>query len=120
LTKDKVQKIEAVNIDKFLPGTVVTKVNTKNLNTKFKVHEHTWLCKLFAVRPFQNKISGNDYDPFNTKSKYCLYDEAHKHYVYTTKWVDLILKVLEKLTMNEIKNHVNNKTVLDIAHYEID
>lgn len=116
LTKDKVQKVEAVNIDKFLPGIIVKKVNQSDSSLNFKVHEHTWLCKIFAIRPFQK--NQQEYDPFNTKTKYCLYDEAHKNYIYTSKWINLVIKILNKMKKSELREYASNGAVLDITQYE--
>ena len=117
LTKDKVQRVEATNIKKLLPSGIVQEVNKRNGNNDFKIHIHTWLCKLFAIRPYTTRHADGDHDPFDTKTKYCLYDEAHKNYVYTIKWVDSITKIMGKLSMDQIKEYVNKKATLEIEKY---
>lgn len=57
---------------------------------------------------------------FNTNSKYCIYDETHDDYLYTEKWIDFIMNILEKekLTLNQIKEIYNKGEKLDINEYE--
>lgn len=65
------------------PSDVVTAVKQKSNRTGFKVNLHTNCWKKYGVRP-KTKDPG-------FKNEYALFDDAHKDYVYSEKWVDFLV-----------------------------
>ena len=117
LTKDKTKKVETANLERYLPGKVVKLVNKNKLKYEFKLHLNTWLCKIFGIRPYK-KDGVQAPDPFETNTKYCLYDEAHNNYVYTKNWVNFIPKIIKKLDVNQLKKLANKGRSLAISEYD--
>ena len=91
LIKDKVVKIEGVNVGKLKASQVLTKVEIKS-ESKLSHHDHKCLYVIFGVRP---KPSSKE-DPFNTNIEYCHYDDLHNDYVYKEEWVDCIVSILRR------------------------
>ena len=58
---------------------------------KITMTNHTILWKAFKVRPLKDAKSKS-----NTNKKYCLYDEPHNDYLYTTEWVEFISRLVTK------------------------
>ena len=54
-------------------------------------YHHARACDFFAVRPPKTAQ-----DPRATRPEFCQYDEAHRDYVYTQKWVDFLKAELVK------------------------
>lgn len=77
----KEKHIPIVNLDLHKPTQVVAKVQAK-LPHKFNVASHTTAWHHFKVRP-----ESGAQKPETTDSKYCVYDAAHKDYLYTDAWV---------------------------------
>ena len=86
LIKEKL--IPIANLDLHKPTQVVTKVQAK-LPHKFTVAKHTAAWQHFKVRPGSGAAK-----PEATDSKYCVYDAAHKDYLYTEAWVEKLSKEL--------------------------
>ena len=64
------------------------------VNIKFSPSNHHVKCyKYYKIRPMSRD------NPDKTKEKYCIYDTAHKDYLYTQEWVDLLVK---ELTQKEV------------------
>lgn len=59
-------------------------VDKFNLST----HERCW--KRYAVRPPRGSKT-----PALTKQKYCIYDEPHDDYLYTSAWVDFLIEKMK-------------------------
>ena len=60
---------------------------------------HAYCWKHFNVRPPSGAI-----DPARTEVKYCQYDDAHRDYVYTEEWVELLI--------NELSNEEKRQKIL--------
>lgn len=80
--------IPIANLDHYKPTQVVAKVQAK-LPHKFTVAAHANAWKHFRVRPKAGAVK-----PEVTDSKYCVYDAAHKDYLYTEAWVEKLSKDL--------------------------
>lgn len=81
----KTQSIE-VPVQKYYylkPSDVVELVKQKSNRTGFTVNLHTNCWKQYEVRP-----RGED---MGFKNEYALFDNAHKDYVYSEKWVDFLV-----------------------------
>lgn len=72
-----------------------------NETDKFNNDTHTRCWNKFKVRP-----KGKSSHPAKTESKYCIYDEPHKDYLYTQEWVDFLI---EKLSNEEEYNSLYTK-----------
>ena len=84
----KEKHIPIANLDLYKPKQVVAKVEPM-LPHKFTVAAHTGAWQHFKVRPQSGTAK-----PEVTDSKYCIYDVAHKDYLYTEAWVDKLAKAL--------------------------
>jgi len=84
----KEKHIPIANLDLYKPTQVVTKVQAQ-LPHKFTIASHTAAWQYFKVRP-----AGAAAKPEGTDSKYCVYDAAHKDYIYTEAWVDKLVNEL--------------------------
>jgi len=99
LVKYKYKEVPMPNLDLLRPGKVVAKIQEALGNPKvirsgvegdrFTMDAHTRCWKKYEVRP-----SGGSENPQNTKKEYCIYDEPHDDYLYTSDWV---LFLAEKL-----------------------
>jgi uncharacterized protein DUF3644 len=114
LIKDKRVTVEGRNIGKFRPGAVCTNVNEKLGSNDFKVHIHTWLTRIFKIRP-----KAGAEDPFDTNTKYCHYDEAHNDYLYNEDWVDFIVNFFaeNKMTVDQLRETNSKDEALLIKDY---
>ena len=86
LIKDR--HIPIANLDTKKPKEVVDAVSNA-LPFVFKMHHHTMAWKHFEVRPL-----GNSTKPEHTNQSYCVYDRAHKDYLYTKAWIDKLIREL--------------------------
>ncbi|MCY4514376.1 MAG: DUF3644 domain-containing protein [Candidatus Tectomicrobia bacterium] len=86
LIKDK--HIPIANLDVKRPVEVVTEVSLA-LPFVFNMHHHTIAWKYFEVRP-----KGDSGKPQHTDSSYCVYDYAHKDYLYTKAWIAKLISEL--------------------------
>ncbi|MDE0453904.1 MAG: DUF3644 domain-containing protein [Gammaproteobacteria bacterium] len=93
LIKDK--RVPITNLDVKKPAEVVAKVSG-SLPFLFNMHHHTTAWKYFKVRP----ETGSD-RPQQTDSSYCVYDNAHKDYLYTKAWVSKLIGELSDATRFE-------------------
>ncbi len=84
----KPKEVRVVNLDLMKPGQVVAKVAAQ-LGKTFKMHHHTLCYKHFNARP----PKGAD-DPKACDTRYCIYDAAHKDYLYTQEWGTHLVKGL--------------------------
>lgn len=84
----KEKHVPIANLDVKRPAEVVTKVSGA-LPFVFNMHHHTTAWKHFEVRPKSN--SGQ---PQHTDSRYCVYDYAHKDYLYTKAWIAKLISEL--------------------------
>ena len=76
------KKIPIANLDLMRPGQVVAKVNERS-TFKMNINSHADAWRFFKARP-----SSGAKDPAACKPDFCVYDEAHKDYLYTSAWVE--------------------------------
>jgi hypothetical protein len=81
----KEKHIPIANVDLFKPGKVVEEVRSR-LTRSFTMGTHTQAWKHFAIRP-----KGGAVKPEHTVPQYCVYDPAHKDYLYTKAWIELLV-----------------------------
>lgn len=79
------KQVPVAYLDHRKPSEVVREV-AKRLPFRFTTHHHTQCWKFFQVRP----------DPIatqkdRTQSQYCVYDRAHRDYLYTKAWVEKLV-----------------------------
>jgi hypothetical protein len=99
--------------DLLLPGKVIELVQNKLGNPKiiknkkskdkFNSDTHTRCWKKYNVRP-KSKSS----KPVETNSKYCLYHEPTKQYLYTKDWVTFLV---ERMNNMEEYNSLYNSEI---------
>ena len=90
LVKDRIVKQPIANLGGMKPGKVLEAIQSK-CGVKLSHHDHKCLYVIFRVRP----DSPSYRDPFETDTRYCYYDEVHGDYIYTDKWVEKLVEVLE-------------------------
>ena len=86
LIKDK--HIPIANLDIKKPSEVVDTVSGA-LPLVFNMHHHTMAWKHFQVRPVSKSNK-----PERTNHTYCVYDNAHKDYLYTKAWINKLIREL--------------------------
>lgn len=95
----KEKSISVANKNLLKPGEVVKEVLVKLENPKvikkgvevdiLNLHTHQLLYQKYNVRP-----KGKSKTPEATNLKYCIYDKAHKDYLYTNEWVKFLVEKL--------------------------
>jgi hypothetical protein len=117
LIKNKKVFIEAVNVNRLKPKSVVKKVNQLLPATKFNNTVHALFWKAFGIRP--TKDSQN---PYNTIKEYCFYDEPHNDYLYTNEWVKFIVNCFQvkNVTPDLLRIAIRNKTYLNVEDFRIE
>jgi hypothetical protein len=80
------KKVPVVNPGRLKPKDVVECVKSK-IGKPFGIHNHTQAWKKYDVRK-----SGENPEGCNTK--YCQFDDAHRDYIYTEKWVEFLVNKL--------------------------
>lgn len=117
IIKDKVIKIEAINVGKLKPTKVLNDVN-KSISSKITHHDHKQILCIFKIRPYEDFC--NDFDPFETNTNYCHYDEVHDDYLYKDEWISFLINLISKGLLNkeQWKVHFQNKDILKIKDYE--
>jgi hypothetical protein len=103
--KDKKVKIEVANLKKHKPAAVIEEIRKyfklKN-NDKFNPsYHHSHLVKHYQLK-------SQTEDPFDTESKYCIYDDAHSDYVYTEAWIEFLKEELKPNPIDKYKEIVKN------------
>lgn len=116
IIKDKRVTVEGANVGRLKPSEVVEQINTRFSGYDVKINLHSALYKLFRIRP----ENGAD-DPFETNTKYCLYDEPHGDYVYQPEWIDFIVHYLQVsgAQPEELRQKLRNKEFLDVGEFEV-
>lgn len=95
LIRDK--HISILNLGHYKPSEVVAMVNDR-IPYCFKMHHHVKAWKFCQVRP-----KTGDSKPEKTLSDFCVYDSAHRDYLYTDAWVEKLAKeLLEDSRFKEI------------------
>lgn len=90
IIKDKIVKQNVSNANMLRPIDVRNAVKEKT-DEEISQSNHTDLWKAFSVRPNAKSDA-----KFDTVVKYCVYDEPHNDYLYTTEWVDFIVRLVTK------------------------
>jgi len=118
IVKDKIIRTEAINYGKLKPSTVVKKVK-EEITLDFNLTDHKHILVIFKIRPY-TKI-GDNHDPFETNTKYCHYDEAHKDYLYKASWVEFLIFNIKSGRLNKEfwKKTYDERKTIDIRDYEI-
>ena len=96
----KFKYFPVANADKLKPSEVAKKVQAALGNPKihrngkvmdkFNTTFHTRCWQKYDVRP-----AANSKHPEATKQEYCVYDSAHKDYLYTPAWVDFLVRKMQ-------------------------
>lgn len=97
ITLIKNKNISVSNYNKLKAGEVVNSIK-RGLDIDFSIYRHTLCWKHYKVRPPKG-----DRNPEITDNRYCVYDNAHKDYLYTKAWVE---KLREDLSKEEIRNEI--------------
>lgn len=85
----KPKEVRVANLDLLKPGEVAKKVAAA-IGKPFKVgHHHVACYRHFNARPKKGAP-----DPKACDTRYCVYDAAHRDYLYTQEWVDHLVKSL--------------------------
>jgi len=111
IIKDKLIAIPVSNANLLKPGKVVEAVKEKT-GVEINIANHTALWKAFKIRP-----SSKSESKFSTIEKYCLFDEPHNDYLYTTEWVNFICNLVERYDFNTENIHQKCSIPLCIEDY---
>lgn len=111
IIKDKIIKQPVSNANLLKPKDVIHDIKEKT-GVKISYNSHTALWKAFEVRPDSNSTS-----KFDTKTKYCIYDEPHNDYLYTTEWVELLSNLIENHGFNNTNIYNKCKNGLNVLDY---
>lgn len=85
----KPKEVRVANLDLLKPGEVAKKVAAA-IRKPFNVgHHHVTCYRHFNARPAKGAS-----DPKACDTRYCVYDAAHRDYLYTQEWVDHLVKSL--------------------------
>ncbi len=84
----KEKHVPIANLDLSRPAVVVERVSS-NLPFVFNLHHHTKAWKYFKVRP-----TGETDSPEKTTQSFCVFDRAHKDYLYTKAWGNKLIREL--------------------------
>jgi hypothetical protein len=115
LVKDKKVKVEGANVSRLKPQEVADGINKKFTGFKVDTNLHAVLYKLFQIRPPYKSE-----DPFDTNTKYCLYDEPHGDYVYLQEWVDFAVHYLQSsgLQPPQLRQRLKDQQYLSCSDFE--
>ncbi len=115
IIKDKTVKVEAANVGRIKPKEVVRRVNMHLPAHHLTQNLHTALYKIFEIRP-----TNGEGDPFETNTKYCIYDEPHNDYVYQDAWVDFLVHFLQSsgLSPDKIRQLYRSGKKLSVTDYQ--
>lgn len=82
----KEKMVPVANADRYKPAKVLEQYN-KTTGKQKHMAWHTSMWQKYQVRP-----SSNTSNKFNCKTEYCIYDSPHGDYVYTEKWIELLVE----------------------------
>lgn len=93
----KEKKIPIANLDLYKPSVVVQRINQECRHVVTQnAHSAAW--RHFKVRPSYGVAA-----PEQCRSEYCVYDEAHRDYLYTQAWVNKCIQAFSSAdTFKEI------------------
>ena len=77
--------VEVANQNLLKPGEVVKAIKEAGY-PDFTINDHAIAWRHFAIRPASNAAN-----KANTVARYCVWDRAHKDYVYTKAWVKKLI-----------------------------
>lgn len=80
--------VEAINVNRLKASEVVSRV--QEIFPAFSLYYHTLAWRHFGIRPH-----GNAPDPAHTDATYCVYDRAHRDYLYTEAWLERLKSALD-------------------------
>lgn len=80
--------IPIVNLDLYRPGKIVEELK-KRLPYRISMSTHTAAWKYYQVRP-----EAESAHPEGTRSEFCVYDDAHRDYLYTQAWIEKLAREL--------------------------
>lgn len=105
IIKDKIVTRSVINANMLKPSDVIQEIKSKT-GIKLSQYNHICLWKAFDVRPNKNSES-----KFETKEKYCIYDEPHDDYLFTDDWVALLVSLFQNhgFTKENLKDHCKNR-----------
>lgn len=83
VTLIKEKNIQVANQGMYKPSAVVDLVKVK-IEKPFNLNKHVQAYKYYKVRD----------DAKSCKVEYCQYDEPHKDFIYTQKWIDFLVEKL--------------------------
>lgn len=86
----KEKHVPVANLHLLRPKQVVQEVSDKRPSLRFTMGMHTESWKQLKVRPGSRSKT-----PEKTDSRYCVYDPAHRDYLYTQAWVNFLVKELD-------------------------
>ena len=112
IIKDKIVKQNVLNVNMMKPIDVRNAVKEKT-GVEISQSNHTDLWKAFSVRPNTSSEA-----KFDTNMKYCIYDEPHNDYLYTSEWVDFIVKLVSKYGFKKENVHDKCKEALKIEDFD--
>jgi len=88
LIKEKTVEIPVLNKGLMKASQVARAVQAR-IPFRFSTNNHAKAWQHYRVRPPKGAT-----DPGNTETRYCLYDELHRDYLYTQGWVDFLSQEL--------------------------
>ena len=102
----KPKEVPVANLALMKPSEVVKRVGDK-IGRPFKMHHHVTCYHHFNARPQRGAADAKACD-----TRYCIFDAAHKDYLYTHAWVDHLVKTLsEDATYDFLLDMKKSKTV---------
>ncbi len=88
----KEKQIPVANLGYLKSGEVIKEVS-REIGTRFSHYDHKLCYQYFHARPPARAT-----DPTSTDPRHCIYDDAHRDYVYKPEWVAFLLTMLNKNT----------------------
>lgn len=101
IIKDKLV-VQSVSNASLLKPSMVIKSVKKKTGVDINLNNHAYLWKAFGIRPHSKSTA-----KFDTIDRYCVFDEPHGDYLYTTDWVDFITKLIKDYGFN--KDNIRKK-----------
>lgn len=86
----KPKEVPVANLNLLKPSDVVRRVAAE-IPRPFNMHHHILCYRHFSARP-----KGDAPDPKACDVRFCVYDTAHKDYLYTEAWVEHLAKTLSE------------------------
>ena len=100
----KEKKIPIANLDLYKPSQVMDKVNARS-TYRMTLNSHAAAWRYFKIRPATNAKK-----PEVCLPEYCVYDEAHKDYLYTNAWVE---KCVQSFSQQSMVKKITGREAVD-------